>query len=141
MTIPEAACLVIQAAGMLDVDGQHASVYLLDMGDPVKILDLAHKMIQLYSLRGIGAQAEQEIKIIFSGLRPGEKLYEELLISADPQPTAHRKIYRAIESYLPWRELEPLIKRIEQFDLSEEQEIVDWLMTSIQRHSNITQNE
>lgn len=137
MTIPEAACLVIQAAGMLDADGKHAPVYLLDMGEPVKILDLAYKMIQLHGSQGIGVQGKQEIKITFSGLRPGEKLYEELLISADPQPTVHRKIFRADESYLPWKDIEPMLSQIEQFNLSEEQTIINWLMTNVQQYSNI----
>ena len=74
MTIPEASRLVIQAGGMAD----GGEIFILDMGDPVKIVDLAKSMITLSGLR-----VDQDIKIVYTGLRPGEKLYEELLVKTE----------------------------------------------------------
>ena len=103
MTIPEAAELVIQA-GAMACGGE---VYLLDMGDAVKIYDLARAMI---GLAGLTVRDERnpdgDIAIEEIGLRPGEKLYEELLISAEAMPTDHPRIMRAQESHLEWNELE-----------------------------------
>jgi len=130
MTIPEAASLVIQAAGMLQDSNERAPVYLLDMGEPVKIVDLAKKMIQLSNSRQI--RPGQDIQIAFTGLRPGEKLYEELLIGADPLPTAHSKIFRANENYLPWLKMKPLLDQVHQISDMNEVEINQWLMSSIQ---------
>ena len=97
MTIPEAAQLVIQAGAM----GHGGDVFVLDMGEPVKILDLARRMIRLM---GLSVQSidepDGEIAIEYTGLRPGEKLYEELLIGDEVQPTQHAKIMRALESSL-----------------------------------------
>ncbi len=99
MTIPEAAQLVIQAGSM----GTGGDVFVLDMGSPVKIVDLAEKMIRL---SGLSVRSESnphgDIAIEFSGLRPGEKLYEELLIGDNVQPTEHPMIMRANEEYLAW---------------------------------------
>ncbi|MFI8608331.1 polysaccharide biosynthesis protein [Pseudomonas sp. NPDC077649] len=99
MTIPEAAQLVIQAGSM----GKGGDVFVLDMGSPVKIVDLAEKMIRL---SGLSVRSESnphgDIAIEFSGLRPGEKLYEELLIGDNVQPTEHPMIMRANEEYLAW---------------------------------------
>ena len=97
MTIPEAAQLVIQA-GALSVNGE---VFLLDMGKAVKIYDLARKMIELsgYSVKD-EENPDGDINIIFSGLRPGEKLYEELLIDGQPKNTAHPMIFSAAEQSL-----------------------------------------
>ncbi|WP_076755042.1 polysaccharide biosynthesis protein [Ectothiorhodosinus mongolicus] len=97
MTIPEAAQLVIQAGAM----GHGGDVFVLDMGEPVKILDLARRMIRLMglSVRSID-EPDGEIAIEYTGLRPGEKLYEELLIGDEVQPTQHAKIMRALESSL-----------------------------------------
>ncbi len=103
MTIPEAAQLVMQAAAMAD----GGDVFVLDMGEPVKIIDLAHRMIEL---SGLSVKNEKtpdgdiEVKII--GLRPGEKLYEELLIGENPQPTAHARIMKANEDCLSWERLQ-----------------------------------
>lgn len=106
MTIPEAAQLVIQAGSM----GQGGDVFVLDMGPPVRILDLAEKMIQL---SGLSLQSEKtphgDIAIEFSGLRPGEKLYEELLIGDNVTPTAHPMIMRADEAYIAWEELKRVL--------------------------------
>lgn len=103
MTIPEAAQLVIQAGAMAD----GGEVFMLDMGQPVKIADLARTLIQL-SHRSVrdAANPYGEIEIVETGLRDGEKLYEELLIGSDPLPTLHPRIVRAREESLHWRALE-----------------------------------
>jgi len=99
MTIPEAASLVLQAGSM----GESGSVYLLDMGEAVRIRDLAVKMIQMYGLTLRDADNPGgDIEINLTGLRPGEKLYEELLIDAHALPTEHPKILRAQECCLPY---------------------------------------
>lgn len=99
MTIPEAAQLVIQAGSM----GEGGDVFVLDMGQSVRIADLAEKMIRLSGLSvRSDANPQGDIAIEFSGLRPGEKLYEELLIGDNVQPTDHSMIMRANEEYLPW---------------------------------------
>jgi FlaA1/EpsC-like NDP-sugar epimerase len=103
MTIPEAAQLVIQAGAM----AEGGDVFVLDMGEPVHIYDLAVKMIYLSGLLVKDkAHPHGDIEIKVTGLRPGEKLYEELLIGDDPRPTDHPKIMKAHESYLSWDELE-----------------------------------
>ncbi len=110
MTIPEAAQLVIQAGAM----GEGGDVMVLDMGEPVKILDLAKRMIHLsgFSHKDEG-NPDGDIEIQFSGLRPGEKLYEELLIGDNTLPTSHTRIMRASEHALRWDELEPLLFELE----------------------------
>lgn len=103
MTIPEAAQLVLQAGAM----GQGGDVFVLDMGEPVKIMDLARRMIQLSGLSVRDAtNPTGDIEIAVTGLRTGEKLYEELLIGDNPQPTEHPRIMKAHEPFLPWSELE-----------------------------------
>ncbi len=99
MTIPEAAQLVVQAGAM----GQGGDVFVLDMGEPVRIVELAEKMIHLsgLSVRSQG-NPQGDIAIDFTGLRPGEKLYEELLIGDDVSPTAHPMIMAANEDFLAW---------------------------------------
>ena len=99
MTITEAAQLVLQAGAM----GQGGDVFVLDMGEPVKILDLAHRMVQLAGLSvRDAAHPGGDIEIAITGLRPGEKLYEELLIGDNPQSTLHPRIMKAHEDMLPW---------------------------------------
>ena len=142
MTIPEAAQLVIQAGAM----GQGGDVFVLDMGQPVKIAELAEKMIHL---SGLSVRSEKapygDIAIEFSGLRPGEKLYEELLIGDDVIATEHPMIMRANEDHLPWEHfkavLGELLQAVEQDDYDRvrqllrqtvsgyapEGEIVDWI--------------
>jgi FlaA1/EpsC-like NDP-sugar epimerase len=103
MTIPEAAQLVIQAAAM----ATGGDVFVLDMGQPVKILDLAKRMVELSGLTVLDANNPMgDIEIQVTGLRPGEKLYEELLIGDNPMPTSHPRIMKAHEEFLPWDELE-----------------------------------
>jgi FlaA1/EpsC-like NDP-sugar epimerase len=102
MTIPEAAQLVLQAGAM----GKGGEVYVLDMGEPVRIADLARKMIQLsgYTVREPD-WPEGDIEILTTGLRPGEKLYEELLIGDNTLPTDHPRILSAHEHFTPWTQL------------------------------------
>lgn len=103
MMIPEAAQLVIQASAL----AKGGEVFVLDMGKPVKILDLAKKMIQLSGLKlQDDNNPDGDIAIQVIGLRPAEKLYEELLIGSNPRPTSHPRILRAHEEYLPLNELE-----------------------------------
>jgi len=99
MTIPEAAQLVIQAAAM----SKGGDVFVLDMGEPVKIIDLARRIVELSGLTikdETNPNGEIEIDVI--GLRPGEKLYEELLIGENPKTTQHPRIIRASEEFIPW---------------------------------------
>lgn len=117
MTIPEAAQLVIQAGSM----GQGGDVFVLDMGKPVKIAELAEKLIHL---SGLSVRSEKcphgDIAVEFTGLRPGEKLYEELLIGDNVSPTEHPMIMRADEEYFTWDVLRgvlaKLLKAVEQDD-------------------------
>ncbi|ASR51048.1 polysaccharide biosynthesis protein [Blastomonas fulva] len=102
MTIPEAAELVIQAGAMAN----GGEVFVLDMGSPVRIIDLASRMVRLAGLTVQDAQnPEGDIEIREVGLRPGEKLYEELLIGDNAMPTEHSRIMRANEDFIPWDEL------------------------------------
>lgn len=111
MTIPEAAQLVIQAGAM----GVGGDVFVLDMGEPIRIVDLAKRMIHLSGLEIIDDNHPNgEIGIKFIGLRPGEKLYEELLIGENVSETAHKRIMRAEEQVIPWEELETLLSRLEK---------------------------
>lgn len=99
MTITEAAQLVIQAGAM----GEGGDVFVLDMGEPVRIVELAEQMIKLSGLSVRSpANPHGDVAIEFTGLRPGEKLYEELLIGDDVSPTSHPKIMRASEDFLVW---------------------------------------
>ena len=111
MTIPEAAQLVLQA-GYIAMGGD---VCVLDMGEPVKIIDLARKMIALsgYKEKTPSSHGDIEIKIV--GLRPGEKLYEELLIGDNVTGTEHPLIMRAEESSIPWGELQKIIGELDQY--------------------------
>jgi FlaA1/EpsC-like NDP-sugar epimerase len=148
MTIPEAAQLVIQAGAM----ASGGEVFVLDMGEPVKIIDLAKRMVEL---SGLGLKDESnpngDIEIQVTGLRPGEKLYEELLIGDNPLLTLHARIMKAHEDFLPWEVLQtklstlglaldannvPLI-RTQLKDLvpgyQPEDEVVDWVWLKNQK--------
>lgn len=104
MTISEAAQLVIQASAL----AKGGDIFLLDMGDPVKILDLAKRMIRLSGFREkTDENTEDRIEIKLVGLRPGEKLFEELLIAGEPEQTKHSKIMRATENFVEWESLSP----------------------------------
>lgn len=112
MTIPEAAQLVIQA-GALAEEGE---VLLLDMGKPVRIVDLARAMIELSGLTVADEEnPDGEIAIEEIGLRPGEKLVEELLISAASEGTAHPRIIKARETMIEWKDLEPQLRDMSRF--------------------------
>ena len=123
MTIPEASQLVIQAGAM----ARGGDVFVLDMGQPVKIIDLAISMVKLHGLQpyvidaGDASGAEGDIAIAITGLRKGEKLYEELLIGNDPAPTQHPRIMTASERSLPMGRLMPVLEDLrracERFDL------------------------
>jgi FlaA1/EpsC-like NDP-sugar epimerase len=103
MTIPEAAQLVIQAGAM----AKGGDVFVLDMGESVKIMDLAQRMIELSGLNErTEANPDGDIAIEITGLRPGEKLFEELLIGNDPQPTLHPRIMKASEEKMAWADLQ-----------------------------------
>jgi FlaA1/EpsC-like NDP-sugar epimerase len=109
MTIPEAAQLVIQAGAM----GQGGDVFVLDMGQPVKIIDLARRMVELSGLTVRDElHLDGDIELSVTGLRPGEKLYEELLIGDNPKPTQHPRIMKAQEQYLTWPVLEPKLNAL-----------------------------
>jgi len=110
MTIPEAAQLVIQAGAM----AKGGDVFVLDMGQPVRIYDLACRMVEL---SGLSIRDEKypdgDIEIMISGLRPGEKLYEELLIGDNPKHTSHARIMKAHEDFLAWPLLEQKLNALE----------------------------
>lgn len=102
MTIPEAAQLVLQASAMAN----GGDVFVLDMGTPVRIMDLARRMVELSGLRPRDENnPDGDIEIVITGLRPGEKLYEELLIGDNPEGTSHPRIMKAREDFVPWNEL------------------------------------
>lgn len=148
MTIPEAAQLVIQAGAM----GAGGDVFVLDMGQPVKIFDLARRMIELsgLTLRDT-ANPDGDVEIAVTGLRPGEKLYEELLIGDNPKSTQHPRIMKAHEDFLPWPHLKerldtlsmamsvndvPVIRGLLQKLVSGYQpsgEVVDWVHLALER--------
>ena len=117
MTIPEAAQLVIQAGAM----ASGGDVFVLDMGEPVKIIDLARRMVELsgLSVKGPG-NPYGDIEIKVTGLRPGEKLYEELLIGGNPLPTLHPRIMKAHEDFLTWEVLHAkMLKLNDAMDVNE----------------------
>ncbi|MEY3360054.1 MAG: hypothetical protein RI923_1314 [Pseudomonadota bacterium] len=124
MTIPEAAALVIQAGSM----AMGGEVYLLDMGEPVKIDQLARTMIQLMGRTVRDADGNGDIAIEYVGLRPGEKLFEELLIDGTADATPHPKIFTARESMMDWaeieRELHILAKACNELDVASIREVL-----------------
>lgn len=110
MTIPEAAQLVLQASAM----AKGGEVFVLDMGQPVKIIDLATSMIHLSGLSVRSTEnPDGDIQIVETGLRPGEKLYEELLIGDNPEKTKHPRIMRAREGLWHWEELERELQELD----------------------------
>lgn len=109
MTIPEAAQLVIQAGAM----GTGGDVFVLDMGEPVRIVDLARRMVELSGLTVRDDKASAgDIEFQVTGLRPGEKLYEELLIGDNPESTQHPRIMKAREHYLSWVKLQDKLQEL-----------------------------
>ena len=114
MTIPEAAQLVIQAGSM----AKGGDVFVLDMGEPVKIADLAKHLVRLSGLELVASDSAKtssgcgDIELVYTGLRPGEKLYEELLIGDNVEPTFHKRIMTAREVYWSWARLEFLLDEL-----------------------------
>ena len=150
MTIPEAAQLVVQAGAM----GQGGDVFVLDMGQPVKIIDLARRMVELSGMTVRDElHPDGDIELTVTGLRPGEKLYEELLIGDNPKPTQHPRIMKAHEQFLSWTDLEqklnalsiamsvndvPVIRGMLQELVSGYQpsgEVVDWVHMALEREA------
>jgi FlaA1/EpsC-like NDP-sugar epimerase len=130
MTIPEAAQLVIQSGSM----ALGGDVFVLDMGEPVKILDLARRMVELsgLSLKNVDYPLG-DIEISITGLRPGEKLYEELLIGDKPLPTSHPRIMKANEDFLAWEVLEFELAKLEiALSSSDMQAVRDHLRSIVQ---------
>jgi FlaA1/EpsC-like NDP-sugar epimerase len=138
MTIAEASQLVIQSGAM----AKGGDVFVLDMGRPVKIYDLAQRMIEL---SGLNLRDEKnpdgDIEIEVVGLRPGEKLYEELLIGVDPQPTSHPRVMRAQEKFLAWVRLEKDLKTLESLlnvnDVSAIRTMMEKLVSGYKPSANI----
>jgi FlaA1/EpsC-like NDP-sugar epimerase len=111
MTIPEAAQLVLQAGAM----AHGGEVFVLDMGQPVRIMDLARQMVKLSGLTVRDQHNPAgDIEIQVTGLRPGEKLYEELLIGDNPEATAHERIMKAREDYVPWIDFAPVLATMQR---------------------------
>jgi FlaA1/EpsC-like NDP-sugar epimerase len=111
MTIPEAAQLVLQAGAM----AEGGDVFVLDMGAPVRIIDLARRMVELSGLSvKDDSNLDGDIEIVTTGLRPGEKLFEELLIGDNPTGTAHPRVMRAHEETIPWDQLMSRMAALEQ---------------------------
>lgn len=138
MTIPEAAQLIIQAGTM----SKGGEVFLLDMGEAVKIIDLIRRMIQLSGLTLCDeGNPNGDIKIEIIGLRPGEKLYEELLIGDNPEPTSHPRIMKANEDFLPLEELEGKLQLLQAAldinDLDQIFQILERLISGYQMSDNI----
>ena len=150
MTIPEAAQLVIQAGAM----GSGGDVFVLDMGKPVRIYDLASRIVKLSGLTLIDERNPHgDIEIKVTGLRPGEKLYEELLIGDNPKPTQHPRILKAQEKFMPWEQLQgelhslnlalsvndaPLIRNFLQklvTGYQPSEEVVDWVHLEQERQA------
>ena len=118
MTIPEAVQLVLQAAVM----AQGGEVFVLQMGQSVKILDLAYRLVELSGLQVRDVEhPDGDVDISFIGLRPGEKLFEELLIGDNPMPTAHPRIMKAHEAYMAWPELQTQLQQLQQAAESEDE--------------------
>ena len=144
MTIPEAAQLVIQAGAM----ARGGDVFVLDMGEPVRIAELAAQMARLHGLKAV-LQSEQapapvrqgEIALVFTRLRPGEKLYEELLIGDDPEATAHPRILTTKERHVPLATLTDLLTQMEQAcarcDIAAVQTILIEAQTAYQPRSDV----
>ncbi|BBR38838.1 PII uridylyl-transferase [Aeromonas veronii] len=135
MTIPEASQLVIQAGAM----GLGGDVFVLDMGEPVKIIDLAHRMIRLsgLTLRDKG-NPNGDIEIKITGLRPGEKLFEELLIGEQVLGTAHPRIMKATEAMLPWVALRSMLVELDNACHNFDHEAIRRLLLSMPAGFNPT---
>ena len=128
MTIPEASQLVIQAGAL----GKGGDVFLLDMGEPVRIQDLARQMISLSGLKVREQDSKNgDIEIQYSGLRPGEKLYEELLIDHDnTEITQHSRILRSFEKHYPLQQLIEVFEKMNSLTAIDED--IDWALKQLE---------
>ena len=135
MSIPEAVQLVLQAGAM----AKGGDVFVLDMGEPVKILDLAYRMIYLSGLSPVTSEnPEGDIKIVFTGLRQGEKLYEELLIGNDVIQSQHPQIMQAKEASLSWVEVQEVINSlIKSYQNLNDEEIKKLLVLKVEGYKPI----
>ncbi|GAB6069504.1 nucleoside-diphosphate sugar epimerase/dehydratase [Thiomicrorhabdus hydrogeniphila] len=137
MTIPEAASLVIQAGSM----GVGGDVFVLDMGEPVKIADLAEKLIKLSGLEIIDSEGHGDIEIQYTGLRPGEKLFEELLIGENVDGTDHPRIMKAHEDYIDYQtlkqELNSISKLLENHEYKSVSKKLEQLVSGFRHSSEI----
>ena len=121
MTIPEAVELVIQSGAM----AQGGDVFVLDMGEPVSINDLAIKMIQLSGMKVRDHNnPDGDIEISYTGVRPGEKLYEELLVGDNVIKTENRLIMRANEIMIEWKLLEPMLDELKEVSITGEKDLI-----------------
>lgn len=129
MTIPEASNLVLQAAQM----SKGGEVFILDMGEQLKIFDLAQKLIHL-SGRNIASDPGSEgIEIIEVGLRPGEKMFEELLISGEQLPTGNPKIFKSMESFPSFEIMESILKSLkEAINENDHKQIINILKQNVE---------
>jgi UDP-N-acetylglucosamine 4,6-dehydratase len=126
--ISEAVGLVIQAGAM----GTGGDVFILDMGEPVKINDLAKKMIKLSGLHVKDEfNPDGDIEITYTGLRPGEKLYEELLIGQDCSKTSNNLIMRAKENMMSWEDLKPILDILKKEMIDCDQEKIRELLIQL----------
>jgi len=128
MTIPEAAQLVIQAGALAN----SGDVFLLDMGEPVKIVELARRMIVLsgFEVRD-DLNPEGDIEVVEVGMRPGEKLYEELLIDGSPEKTIHPRIFKSQEGFLPWDQLDDKLRELNLALQSNDEEVLLTLLQEL----------
>jgi FlaA1/EpsC-like NDP-sugar epimerase len=139
MTIPEASQLVIQAGAM----SEGSEVFVLDMGEPIKIKHLAKRIIELSGLSVLDEDNQEgDIKIEIIGLRPGEKLYEELLIGDNPQKTRHPKILKAHDSHISWEKLQKELLNLEIYiregDVLEIIKVLEKLVKGFKSNHKIT---
>ena len=135
MTIPEASQLVIQAGAM----GLGGDVFVLDMGEPVKIIDLAHRMIRLSGLKLKSDKFPAgDIEVKITGLRPGEKLFEELLIGEQVEGTAHPRIMKASELMIPWSQLRSFLAALDDACFRFDHEQIRHLLLSMPTGFNPT---
>lgn len=135
MTIPEAASLVIQAGAM----AKGGDVFVLDMGEPVRIVDLATNLIKLSGLEVKSAENPLgDIEIKYTGLRPGEKLFEELLIGDDVMGSEHERIMRANEHFLPYSEFKLILDRLDKACHDFDHELIREILISIPAGFNPT---
>ena len=128
MTVTEAAQLVIQASAMTE----GSDVFVLDMGESVKIKDLIYRIVKLSGLTVKDKDnLDGDIEIKITGLRPGEKLYEELLLGNNPQKTKHPKIQKAQEPFIPWVQLEIDLNTLKELIIHNKVQDIKYMLKKI----------